>query len=95
MPKYRDERVIPQADHYWDLGYRDDMGLWAAGIMARVHAMTESIMGDWLLEIDRWTIQDQLSLPFVLWRHGCGPTPFPADLYRNPWLTVTGHNPNY
>jgi len=94
MAKYQDEPIVDQANWYRDRGIPHDSGLWAAGIIARddesdlVRALGEA----WLAEIDRWSVQDQLALPWVLWKMGVEPGAFPASLYENRWLSVMGHN---
>lgn len=96
MPKYADEPLLDQVDAYAGRGYPIDGGLWACGILARdsTNDAMRQLMWRWLDEIDRWSVQDQLSFPYALWRGGMTPGEFPAGLYDNPWLTVTGHNPD-
>jgi hypothetical protein len=95
MPKYQDERIISQVAYYFSQGLPRHSGLWCGGIIARQHTDLVRQLGEmWLGEVDKWSIQDQLSLPFCLRELGIIPGGFPASLYNNPWLTVTGHNPN-
>jgi hypothetical protein len=94
MPKYRQEPIALQVEHYLDQGFPRYAGLWAGGIIARENTDLVRKMGEmWLAEVDRWSIQDQISLPFVLAKLGITPGAFPGSLYSNPWLSITGHNP--
>jgi hypothetical protein len=89
-PQYRDEPLLAQADHYLSQGMPRNFGLWAAGSIARRHSDRMRRFGDaWLEEMSRWTIQDQVSLPFLLWRDdiehgGFGLQQFDNDLIA--WL---------
>ena len=95
MPKYMEEPIWEQVDSYRAAGIPPH-GLWAATVIAREDNDQVRELGEmWLDQIQRWSIQDQISLPYCLWRLGIEPGAFPASLYDNPWLTVTGHNPNF
>jgi hypothetical protein len=68
LPKYAGLPVREQAAHYLANGYPDSWGLWAAGIIARRTSTWTRGFGDaWLGEQVRWTVQDQLSEPCLLW----------------------------
>jgi hypothetical protein len=95
MPKYRSEPIALQVEHYIRNGLPRHSGLWCGGIIARYHTEQMAQFGEaWLSEVERWSIQDQLSLPWCLRELRITPGGFPASLYSNPWLTVLGHNPN-
>lgn len=95
MPKYLDEPVAEQVGHYLDQGFPRYAGLWCGGIIARENTYLVQRLGEeWLAEVDRWSIQDQISLPFCLLKLGITPGAFPGSLYDNPWLSITGHNPD-
>jgi hypothetical protein len=94
MPKYRDEPILNQIAHYYDNGHPLHWGLWACGVLARVNAYSVAqLMENWWDEIEAWSVQDQLSFAYCLWALDMNPGEFPGNLYSNPWLTVTGHNP--
>ena len=65
--------------------------------MARAKSKAlEKAMADWMQEIETWTLQDQISLPYVLWKHGIHPSPWPHYPPRskqgpNPWLEIHKH----
>jgi len=91
MPKYREHaaRMAEQVSHYGSVD-----GLWACGILARDVRSPDVLAAgfDWLEECERWTYQDQLSLPVVLARHGVTPTAMTlGGLWGNPHFTVEPH----
>ena len=49
-------------------------------------------MQRWWEEILEWSLQDQLSLPYVSWVLGVQPYVIPGNLYDGKWFTVQ-HQP--
>jgi hypothetical protein len=91
-PKYRSEPLEDQIEHYRELGMPEHFGLWAAGSIARRHTDRMREFGDaWLSEMQRWTIQDQVSLPFVLWRDEIAFGTFGVDQLENPYFDLLPH----
>ena len=91
-PKYRDGPLLAQAEHYLAQGMPEHFGLWATGSIARRHTDRMRDFGDaWLEEMERWTIKDQVSLPYLLWREGIEPGTFGIDQLENDMVVVMGH----
>ena len=91
-PKYRDGPLLAQAEHYLAQGMPEHFGLWATGSIARRHTDRMRALGDaWLDEMERWTIQDQVSLPYLLWRDGIVPGTFGIDQLDNDMVVVMAH----
>lgn len=91
-PKYGDEPLLDQARHYLAQGMPEHFGLWATGCIARRHTDRMAALGDaWLAEMYRWTIQDQVSLPYLLWREGITPATFGIDQLENDMVAVMAH----
>ncbi len=91
-PKYRDEPLLEQTAHYLSEGMPEHFGLWAAGTIARRHTDRMRALGDaWLAEMERWTIQDQVSLPYLFWREGIEPGTFGIDQLDNDVVVVMPH----
>lgn len=91
-PKYVDEPIRAQTQHYRSAEMPEGFGLWAAGCIARRHTPAMRRFGDrWLEEMERWSIQDQVSLPFVLWRDGVPFTTFGVDQLDNPYFDLLPH----
>jgi Protein of unknown function (DUF616) len=81
MPKYAAEPLQAQAGHYKASGLPQRHGLWAGGVIARWKTRTEYLGMAWYEEILRWSIQDQISLPYVLWQTGTVPGIIPGSVY--------------
>jgi hypothetical protein len=91
-PKYRSEPLREQVEHYRQLGMPDRFGLWALGSIARNHTEEMRDFGDaWLAEMSRWTIQDQVSFPFLLWAQGLEVETFEGDQLENRFVRWAPH----
>jgi hypothetical protein len=90
--KWPDEPILAQADHYLAEGMPEHFGLWATGSIARMHTDRMKSLGDaWLAEMQRWTIRDQISLPYLFWRAGIRPGTFGIDQLDNDMVVVMPH----
>lgn len=71
MEKYTGLPIPEQVAFYRSQGYPENNGLAACGIIVRdmripqVHKIGE----DWWEENQRWSYQDQISFPYVLWKN--------------------------
>jgi hypothetical protein len=86
MGKYAGEPMREQCEHYRAGGLPSGHGLWATGVLIR-NNRSERLRAmnlDWMNENVRWSCQDQLSLPWVLWKHRIVPTPIPFSLWTCP-----------
>jgi hypothetical protein len=74
MNKYRDEPLREQAQYYVDeYDHPERWGLWFTGVLVRNRcALVERIERAWWSEIDRFSYQDQVSLPVALRSVGYG-----------------------
>ncbi len=91
-PKYRDGPLLEQAAHYVAAGMPEHFGLWATGSIARRHTDRMRALGDaWLAEMERWTIQDQVSLPYLFWQEGIEPGTFGIDQLENDMVAWMPH----
>jgi hypothetical protein len=92
--KYAGQPLREQVEHYRRVyGYRDDHGLYAGGALCwNLHnPKTLDVAAAWRHECERWSYQDQLSLPFVLWRFHEWPALLPFTLRDNPWVDILAH----
>jgi Protein of unknown function (DUF616) len=88
LAKYATEPILAQTAAYRAEGFPTNWGLWATGVIARVHTPRVSRLGEmWLKEVYSWSFQDQLSEPVCLWRCGLRPAPLPGTHIANPWLS--------
>lgn len=88
-----DRQTLERQLAFYDAcGMPRDWGLPAGGVLLRSHTPAViAVCEDWWREICLWTERDQVSLPFVLWRHGLAWQTFPEDLHGAGWLTVRPH----
>jgi len=93
MAKYCDQNIVGQVAYYRDQGFPAKWGLFAAGIVARrnddpkIRHLNEA----WMEENEKWTYQDQLSLPYVLWKLGIKPAIFRQYLWNSRWGVWVPH----
>jgi hypothetical protein len=93
MPKYADQDIDRQVRHYREQGYPEKNGLFACGVVARrrddpvIRCLNEL----WLRENLRFSCQDQVSLPFLLWKLDVHPVVFLQHLWRCRWGSWEAH----
>lgn len=88
-PKYAGQPMREQIDAYVADGFPERWGLFACGVMAwRFTPEARAFGEEWLGEQYRWTIQDQISLPYLLWREGMAFDVFRAHQYQNPYFRI-------
>jgi hypothetical protein len=91
-PKYIAEPIDAQVAACRAEGMPDGFGLWAAGLIARVHESEIIDLGEaWLSEMHRWSIQDQISLPYLLWREEVAFGTFGIDQLENTYFDLLPH----
>jgi hypothetical protein len=84
LPKYADQKIDDQVAAYLEEGLPDGHGLWAGSVIVRRFGLTDRIDLAWWHENVTRTIQDQISLPYVLWRLGVTPGTIPGNVYGSP-----------
>lgn len=90
--KYRDWPLRAQVRHYMDAGMPVDFGLWAAGMVGwRFTDHAKDFGRRWHIENTAWSIQDQISLPFLLWQQRRVPGEWDCHEFNNPYITYHGH----
>jgi hypothetical protein len=90
--KYLGLPLIEQAEHYRSEGVPDPSGLWALGMIARRHTdMVQDFGIAWLKENIRWTVQDQGSFPYLVWRLEKSLTTWGLPLRSNSIWMHKGH----
>jgi hypothetical protein len=68
-PKYGGQFIPEQMQHYRDAGHPEHWGLVQTTVLVRRNnRRTRELNDRWWAEIVHWSIQDQLSLPYVLRR---------------------------
>lgn len=91
--KYVGMRLLDQVERYRAGGYPEHNGLYALGVIARnmrnpvVRAVDEA----WWDEIVRWSVRDQLSLPYALWKRGGRCATLELNVWRNDLFETWPH----
>lgn len=89
FPKYVDYDIKGQVAHYADKGMPRHWGLFACGTVG--WRFTPEIRGfgeRWYGEQVRWSVQDQISLPYLLWDTGMPFGIWQANEYDNPFVKL-------
>lgn len=88
-PKYAPYDIRGQVKHYDAEGMPHNWGLFACGLIGWRFTPEAKRFGSlWLQEQHDWSIQDQVSLPFLLWREGKAFGIWPANQYQNPFMRI-------
>ncbi len=94
--KYKDWDIRGQLQHYLDDGMPPDWGLFACGTVG--YRFTDEVKAfgeEWYGEQSKWSIQDQISLPYLLWKNGKRFGLWPANEYNNDFVELHwGDRPN-
>lgn len=93
LPKYQHEPLQEQVDHYRSEGFPENHGLYECGVAARkMDTPGLAEVGKlWLEENVRWSYQDQVSFPYVLWKTQFQPDRLPHSFRDFDWVTVRAH----
>lgn len=88
-PKYSTYPIREQVKYYEDEGMPRNWGLFACGLIGwRFTDEAKSFGNLWLQEQHNWSIQDQISLPYLLWREGKRFGIWPANQYQNLFFRI-------
>ena len=88
MLKYVGLPLLEQVENYRTRGLPNDAGLWAGGVIVRQHGPNRVCFeDDWWHENVTWSFQDQLSLPYVLWKHNVHPGVISGSVYKTAFHT--------
>lgn len=91
IPKYKGQRMMEQVYYYFDKNFPKSHTLYAGGIyITRKNRRTEKFFNHWWNENIIWTYQDQLSLPFCLWKNKVRVKSLDDSIYHK-YLRLYGH----
>ena len=83
--KYDSFPLEKQYEAYCQQGFTDNVGLWACGVIARRHTERNAQFGNaWFVENVRWSIQDQISFSYLVWKMDFQVETFDEKLWRSP-----------
>ena len=91
--KYQNEPLDAQVNFYKSQGYEGDTGLFETGVIAR--DMTDPRVRElgeiWYIHNMVFSYQDQVSLPYVLWKHGFEYSVLPQSFRDYRWVHINAH----
>lgn len=92
-PKYVNEPLDEQVESYHRDGYPGNNGLFESGVLARNMESHEvaKLGAYWLGQVHKWSIQDQVSLPYCLWLLKYQPDVLPKSFREFGWVNVNAH----
>jgi hypothetical protein len=95
LSRYENEPMREQINHYInDPTFVDDR-LYAAGVIVyntNKVPRTSQMLQFWFYQCARWSVQDQLSLPFALKKHGIDPAALQGNIFKSEFLEFKVHN---
>lgn len=92
-PKYALEPFDEQCAYYRGQGFPTGYGLYECGVIARnMKSEQVELLGKlWMDQVELWSIQDQVSLPYCLWRLEYEPDVLPQSFRDYGWVSVNAH----
>lgn len=93
FPRYSNYTMTKQVEKYRSEGMPEHYGLPATGALFRAHNDPEiiSIMRQWWREVANYTNQDQLSLPYVMWKNNFHPSVSDVYYWVNEYWSKEGN----
>ncbi len=83
MPKYEGAALLQQVNHYEQAGFPGGT-IFAGGVIARAHTPVVSTFEKaWFDECVHWSVQDQVSLPYVIWNQRLVVARISGDIYHD------------
>jgi hypothetical protein len=92
--KYEGEPCIEQVKHYESAGFPGGPLLAGGCIIRLAGEGTELFEKAWFDECVHWSVQDQISLPYVLWLHRLKYGILPGNIYSNDFFSRDWSGPN-
>lgn len=86
--------VNKQIHNYLSEGFPDNNGAIDACVLARTHKNNKlkTTMYDWWIEVNKWSMRDQLSFGYACWKNDLMYDSSPLYVYDNPYFTSYPHN---
>lgn len=90
--RYSNEPLWTQYGHYMRCGFQDNR-LWECTVFLRMSTETSrQIVTSWMLHNHLWSYADQISLPFVMWKHQYDPVTVNASVWKSDYHEYHGHS---
>ena len=94
IDRYQNEPMLEQINHYLADPTFNDRTLFACGVFIYSRSIVKydnNIMSDWFYHNARYSVQDQLSLPFLIHKHRIRHNAIDEGIFSNPYFTFIGH----
>jgi len=90
------EKTKKQINSYKEDGFPNGFGMVEANVIARQHnnPICKDIMADWWKEYSIWGGRDQISLPYVIWKHDLKISEIATlgeNVHVNPGIRIYNH----
>jgi hypothetical protein len=91
--KYQNEPMDAQVQHYLNDGFPYDYGLYETGVLVwnMKDKETKSLGNYWYLNNLVWSYQDQVSLPYAMWKLNFRPTVLPKTFRDLGYVHINAH----
>lgn len=93
LKKERIENIMRQINMYYGENYPFNNGLYATGCLVRRHNddFCKIVMNEWMKQIEKYSLRDQISLPYVFWKNNSQPDICDLNICVNEWLKLERH----
>lgn len=91
--KYAKEPLDDQVSFYKKEGFPENYGLYECGVSARdmTNPRVKELGEMWYEQNITWSYQDQVSLPYCLWKTGYKPDILPKSFRDYNWVRINAH----
>lgn len=85
--------AVRQTSKYRSEGYPEKNGLYECTMIFRRHSEAMKKFSEaWWEEVKAFTCRDQISFPYMAWKHRVVVSTFPeGNIVRNPWFKLSAH----
>jgi len=90
--RYGDDNMEEQVQEYLNEGFPDNLLIESGLFLRRNTEKVNRAFENWFIEQLKWSLQDQLSLPYILWKHNINFKLITEyDVYNGPFHKHMGH----
>lgn len=93
MSKDNPETIDTQIQHYREIGFPENYGLHACGLLIRRNTQAVNEFEElWWKEVVNGSFRDQLSFDYIRWKTGIEVSDIPGSIFNNLYMRVNRHN---
>lgn len=88
-----EQDILSQINNYREEKIPENYGLFCGGILVRNHNLEKisNAMELWWQHINNYSVRDQISLPYVIYKAGLKVDLNPQYIYSNEWFQISKH----